>query len=209
MELKKREGIQRFQPSPGQPGAKPPYESGPTRPLTVTPRPQPGPSGPQVAPRRFDDVKRFRVERIEKGGSRKVIQEPGSEWRVFTHVNGLTAKDWMNVDGSQMRTGYGPGKWKAGDIVRDEQTVVLKRGLMRSRDLWRWFDALAGGRYAPRLKVTIELRGIDGRALMRWALRRALPVRFKTADFNARANEVGVEELHLVHEGLEHEEQAS
>lgn len=89
------------------------------------------------------------------------------------------------------------------------QTVVLKRGLMRNRDLWRWFDALAGGRYAPRLKVTIELRGIDGRALMRWALRRALPVRFKTADFNARANEVGVEELHLVHEGLEHEEQAS
>ncbi len=75
-ELKKREGIQRFQPSPGQPGAKPPYESGPTQPLTVTPRPQPGPSGPQVAPRRFDDVKRFRVERIEKGGSRKVIQEP-------------------------------------------------------------------------------------------------------------------------------------
>ena len=86
------------------------------------------------------------------------------------------------------------------------QTVVLKRGLMRNRDLWRWFDAIASGRYAPRLKVTIELRGSDGTPLMRWALRRALPVRFKTADLSARASEVGVEELHLVHEGLEHEE---
>jgi phage tail-like protein len=89
------------------------------------------------------------------------------------------------------------------------QTVVLKRGLMRNRDLWRWFEAVAGGGYAPRLKVTIEMRGMDGEPLMRWSLRRALPVRFKSADFNARANEVGVEELHLVHEGIEHEEVGS
>ena len=87
-------------------------------------------------------------------------------------------------------------------------TVVLKRGLMRNRDLWRWFDAISGGTYAARLKVTIEMRDVDGTTLMRWALRRALPVRFKTSDFNARANEVGVEELHLVHEGLEHAEAA-
>jgi phage tail-like protein len=89
------------------------------------------------------------------------------------------------------------------------QTVVLKRGLMRNRDLWRWFDAIAGGRYAARLKVTIEMRDMDGTPVMRWSLRRALPVRFKSAEFNARASEVGVEELHLVHEGLEHEEVGS
>jgi hypothetical protein len=31
-----------------------------------------------------------------------------------------------------------------------------------------------------------------------------MPVKFKTADFNARGADIGVEELHIVHEGLEH-----
>ena len=37
---------------------------------------------------------------------------------------------------------------------------------------------------------------------MRWALRRALPVKFKAADLDARGTEIGIEELHLAHEGL-------
>jgi hypothetical protein len=56
----------------------------------------------------------------------KVLEAPGSEWRAFTHVNGL-GKDWMNVDETKMRKGYGPDRWKAGDIVKDEQTITLKK----------------------------------------------------------------------------------
>ena len=53
---------------------------GPGGPLTVTPVvPQRGPLGPQgPAPRRFDDVQKGRLERVEDGGRRKVIQEPGN-----------------------------------------------------------------------------------------------------------------------------------
>jgi len=36
----------------------------------------------------------------------------------------------------------------------------------------------------------------------RWALRRAIPVKFKAADLNAKGSEIGIEELHLAHEGL-------
>jgi phage tail-like protein len=36
-----------------------------------------------------------------------------------------------------------------------------------------------------------------------WGLKRALPVKFKTADLNARGTDIGVEELHLAHEGLQ------
>ena len=35
-----------------------------------------------------------------------------------------------------------------------------------------------------------------------WQLDRAMPVKFKFADLNAKASEIGIEELHLVHEGL-------
>lgn len=56
----------------------------------------------------------------------KVVATPGSEWRAFTHVNGV-GKDWMNVDETKMRKGYGPDRWKGGDIVKDEQTITLRK----------------------------------------------------------------------------------
>jgi len=82
------------------------------------------------------------------------------------------------------------------------------------RDLWKWWSLfggatddgnsteLANGAYAQRLRVTITLEDPSGRPAMSWRLDRAMPVKFKVADFNGRASDVGIEELHLVHEGL-------
>jgi phage tail-like protein len=38
---------------------------------------------------------------------------------------------------------------------------------------------------------------------MGWNLRNAMPVKFRVADLNAKGTDVAVEELHLVHEGLD------
>src|SRR5262249_54083182 len=57
----------------------------------------------------------------------KVGEAPGAEWRLFTHVNGTTGGEWINVDDTKMRKGYGPDRWKAGDIVRDEQVFPILR----------------------------------------------------------------------------------
>lgn len=81
-------------------------------------------------------------------------------------------------------------------------TVVLKRGMTDTRDLWNWFQMVGAGAYAYRLQVEIEMRDTRGVAVVTWALRRALPVKFKAADLNARSTEIGIEELHLAHEGL-------
>jgi phage tail-like protein len=81
-------------------------------------------------------------------------------------------------------------------------TVVLKRGMTPTRDLWKWFQLVAGGAYAYRLAVEIQMRDASGAPVLTWHLARALPVKFKAADFNARSTEVGIEELHLAHEGL-------
>ena len=80
-------------------------------------------------------------------------------------------------------------------------TVVLKRGITRSRDLWSWWALVAGspdplndknnkagnGAYAQRLQVTISMQDSDGSTAMAWQLDRAMPVKFKAADFNGRA----------------------
>ncbi len=81
-------------------------------------------------------------------------------------------------------------------------TVVLKRGMTTTRDLWNWFQMVAGGAYAYRLAVEIEMRDHGGDPVLTWRLARAMPVKFKAADLNARGTEIGIEELHLAHEGL-------
>ena len=79
---------------------------------------------------------------------------------------------------------------------------ILKRGMTRSRDLWKWFDLIGRGRYAKRLNVKVAMRDESGATVLTWVLRRALPVKFKAADLNALGTSVAIEELHIAHEGL-------
>ncbi len=92
----------------------------------------------------------------------------------------------------------------------DFGTVVLKRGMTKSRDAWRWFELVnvkASSSY--RLTVLIQMFDVENRPVLKWKLVRALPVKFKMADLAAtRSNEIAIEELHLVHEGLELESPA-
>jgi phage tail-like protein len=81
-------------------------------------------------------------------------------------------------------------------------TVILKRGMTRNRDLWHWFSLVGNGAYAYRLSATVTMLDGAGVPVLAWRLERALPVKFKAADLNARGTEVGVEELHIAHEGL-------
>lgn len=81
-------------------------------------------------------------------------------------------------------------------------TVVLKRGITRTRHLWDWFALVAGGASAYRLDVRIAVQDSAGETALAWRLDRALAVKFKAADLDAKGGEIGIEELHLVHEGL-------
>jgi len=81
-------------------------------------------------------------------------------------------------------------------------TVVLKRGISRNRNLYQIFNTVATGTFAPRMQVVITLLDIDRSPVVAWQLDRALPIKYKFADLNARNYEIGIEELHLAHEGL-------
>jgi phage tail-like protein len=82
-------------------------------------------------------------------------------------------------------------------------TVILRRGMTETRHLWTWFDLVnRRAAYAHRLTAFVNVYDLAGRAVLAWRLTNALPVKFKAADLNARGSEVGLEELHLAHEGL-------
>ena len=56
----------------------------------------------------------------------RVDETPGKGWRVFSHLVG-DANDFVNVDQTDMRKGHPVDKWKAGQIIRDPQTFILRK----------------------------------------------------------------------------------
>jgi phage tail-like protein len=102
-----------------------------------------------------------------------------------------TIKEGGTNYGSPQRAGY-----------MTFSTVVLKRGISSNRNLWQIFNSISAGIFAPRLQVTITLLDMSSKPAIAWQLARAMPIKFKFADLNAKGMEVGIEELHLVHEGL-------
>jgi phage tail-like protein len=81
-------------------------------------------------------------------------------------------------------------------------TIVLKRGISTNQNLYQIFNSVSTGSFAPRMQVTINLFDVDGTAVLAWQLDHAMPIKYKFSDFNAKNSEVGIEELHLAHEGL-------
>ncbi len=81
-------------------------------------------------------------------------------------------------------------------------TVILKRGISSNQNLYQIFNTMGTGTFAPRMQVTINLFDNSGAAVMAWQLDKAMPIKYKFSDFNAKNAEIGIEELHLAHEGL-------
>jgi phage tail-like protein len=109
-----------------------------------------------------------------------------------------------------------------GTIQRSGQATfspaILKRGVTTVNDLWSWFDTTTrGANYGYRLQGEIEVLGnpsanvsesgnlisVTPNPIMTWKLERVLPIRFKGPDLAATANQIAIEELHLVYENLE------
>ena len=124
---------------------------------------------------------------------------------VFSEVSGLemTMEPKVITEGGR--------NW--GEVQRAGLTrfspVVLKRGVTEMNDLWSWFDATTrGSNYGYRLSGEIRVLGrtldTEGNreTLMIWKLAGVLPTKFKGPDLSSVANQVAIEELQLVHEGL-------
>jgi phage tail-like protein len=134
---------------------------------------------------------------------------------AFSDISGLEAMMEHKVIKAGGRN-YG-AVMRAGPVSFG--TVVLKRGVVKHQTLWRWWSLFAGadgkldGRPTAqnRCNVLIGLiRGfeddgepVEPKVRIGWRLKNAMPVKFRVGDLNAKGSDVAVEELHLVHEGLE------
>jgi phage tail-like protein len=82
--------------------------------------------------------------------------------------------------------------------------VTLKRGLCGSLRLYAWQKSVADGAYAPTT-VTITLLDEARQPVATWVLRNAQPKKWTGPTLAAKGGgEVAMEELSLVHEGIEY-----
>lgn len=90
-----------------------------------------------------------------------------------------------------------PGRLKWGDIV-------LKRGITSSLDLWDWRKQVEDGDIkGARTNGSIIMYDQEGKEQARWNFLSAWPSKISGPTPKSDSNEIGVEELTLVHEYIE------
>jgi phage tail-like protein len=83
--------------------------------------------------------------------------------------------------------------------------VTLKRGVVGSDDLFTWLKGVREGTADPRT-VTVTLLDEARNGVATWVLRNAQPKKWTGPTFAAKGGgEVAMEELHLVHEGIDYQ----
>ncbi|HXU46206.1 MAG TPA: phage tail protein [Thermoanaerobaculia bacterium] len=89
--------------------------------------------------------------------------------------------------------------------IHKNDDVTLKRGLVGSDDLFKWLKTVRDGTADPR-QVTITLLDEAREPVATWVLRQAQPKKWSGPTLAAKGGgDVAMEELHLVHEGIEYQ----
>lgn len=79
--------------------------------------------------------------------------------------------------------------------------VTLKRGTTDSQVFWNWIKDIQSGK-AARKTVVITLMDDEMNEAASWQLEQAWPTKYTAPDFNATGNEIAIESLELVTEGI-------
>lgn len=117
---------------------------------------------------------------------------------AFSEVGGLTA-DGDSVDyreGSDMQ----PNVRKLSGL-RKFVNLTLKRGYTQDRSLWQWYVNVMNG-VDDRRNVTIVLLNERREPVLRWHVENAWINKIEGPSLKASSNDVAMESLELVHEGL-------
>jgi phage tail-like protein len=119
----------------------------------------------------------------------------------FSDVSGLGAE----ISYSDYRNGnekFNTVRKVANTFKNDD--VTCKRGLIGSLDLFEWFKRVREGDYEPR-PVTITLLDEARQPVATFRLKEAQPKKWVGPTLAAKGGgEVAMEELHLVHQGIEY-----
>lgn len=85
--------------------------------------------------------------------------------------------------------------------VTKYQNLSLKRGIADAIELWQWHQDVVNGKIEKR-QISIVLTDSLGQEKWRWIFEKAYPVKWSGSELNATSNEVFVESVEFVHNGI-------
>jgi phage tail-like protein len=126
------------------------------------------------------------------------LQIDGVPLGAFSEASGLTAEgDAVDYrEGTDMQSNV---RKLVG--LRKYANVTLKRGYTQDKSLWQWYGNIVNGT-ADRRNVTIVLMNEAHQPVLRWHAENAWVNKIEGPSFKAAGNEVAMESVELVHEGL-------
>jgi len=126
------------------------------------------------------------------------IEIDGLTVGAFRECKGLTA------DGNSVE--YREGTDVARTVrkligLQSYGNITMARGYTPNRELWTWYTNIVNGQ-ADRRNGTIVLMDEGRNDVMRWDVENMWIKKIEAPSFNATANEVAMESIEIVHEGL-------
>ena len=116
----------------------------------------------------------------------------------FAEAGGLTAEgdsvDYREGTDKQANVRKLPG-------LRKYTNITLKRGYTQDKTLWRWYTNIMNG-VVDRRNVTVVLLNERREAVLRWHAESAWINKIEGPALKAASNDVVMESVELVHEGL-------
>ncbi len=139
---------------------------------------------------RIDPFRNFRF-RVEIDG---IIQ---------AGFNEITMPD-TTTDVVEYREGTDPSHMRKLSGLTKGGNLTLKWGTTLSMELMNWRQMVVDGKMEAARKKNMAIILMDelGNPGARWELEQVWPTKYKPADMNAKANDVAIESLELVHEGM-------
>jgi phage tail-like protein len=139
-------------------------------------------------------------------GARK---DPLPDYNFAVEIEGLVAGGFSEVSGLEVELelqdyregGVNGFIHKRAGPAKYASNLVLKRGITDVKILWNWYWDVVQGT-VDRKNVSILLMDDSGEEKRRWNFAGAYPVKWTGPSLNAKNNEVAIEALELVHNGL-------
>jgi phage tail-like protein len=139
-----------------------------------------------------------------------VRDDPYGRFNFVVEIDGIARAGFSEVEGLGGEidvVAYREGSDKTNSfrllpgLVRYPR-VVLRRGFAGDASLFGWWRAVRDGTL-DRRSVSIMLLDETRQPVARWNLRRAWPAKWEAPSLNAKASDVAIETLELVHEGID------
>jgi phage tail-like protein len=137
--------------------------------------------------------------------------DPLRNFRFRLEIDGIAQAAFSEVaigetttEAIDYREGHEPTHVRKLSGLTKFATITLKRGITDSLDIWNWSkQILAGQIQSNRKQVIIVCLDEAGADKARFVVTDAWPTKYDPSDLNGKGNEVFIELLELVNEGIE------